>query len=172
VRRGSQWVVVDIRLAHRADLPRIVAVYNASIPSRQATADTAPVTVEQRGAWFDRHMPDRRPLWVVEREGKVVGWLSLSDFYGRPAYHATVEMSLYIDPRYRRQGLGLGLVEYAVEHAPALGIRTLLALVFAHNQASLKLLMNLCGFTCWGNLPRVAELDGAEKDVLILGRRV
>jgi len=28
------------------------------------------------------------------------------------------------------------------------------------------------GFAGWGRLPRVAELDGVERDLLILGRRL
>lgn len=49
-----------IRHACYADLPAIVAIYNASIPGRQATADTEPVTVAAREAWFHDHNPARR----------------------------------------------------------------------------------------------------------------
>ena len=35
-----------IRDAREADLPAIVAIYNATIPERMATADTEPVSVE------------------------------------------------------------------------------------------------------------------------------
>ncbi|MGN6703773.1 MAG: GNAT family N-acetyltransferase, partial [Burkholderiaceae bacterium] len=28
------------------------------------------------------------------------------------------------------------------------------------------------GFSTWGNLPQVATLDGVERDLLILGRRL
>lgn len=45
-------MTVTFRFAQRADLPRIVAIYNESIPAHQATADLAPVTVTQREAWF------------------------------------------------------------------------------------------------------------------------
>ena len=41
-----------LRAARDADLPAIVAIYNAAIPGRQATADTEPVTVKSREAWF------------------------------------------------------------------------------------------------------------------------
>ena len=58
-----------IRDATLADLPAIVAIYNATIPDRMSTADTAPVTVESRVPWFRGHTPEHRPLWVVEREG-------------------------------------------------------------------------------------------------------
>ena len=68
------------------DLPAIVAIYNSTVPSRQVTADLEPVSIESRHAWFHAHGPNTRPLWVVEEAGRVIAWLSFSDFYGRPAY--------------------------------------------------------------------------------------
>ena len=41
-----------MRLADPEDLPRIVEIYNSTIAGRKATADTLPVTVEQRRSWF------------------------------------------------------------------------------------------------------------------------
>ena len=79
-----------VRDATEADLPAIVAIYNAAIPGRAATADLEPVTVESRREWFAKHDPARRPLWVAEVDGSVVAWIGLSSFYGgRPAYDAT-----------------------------------------------------------------------------------
>ena len=159
-----------IRLATDTDLARVVAIYNASVPGRLATADTEPVTVEARRAWFEKHGP-RRPIWVDEREGQVVGWASLSDFYGRPAYAATAELSIYVAPEAQRRGVARALVAHAVAAAPALGLTTLLGFVFGHNAPSLALL-GAFGFARWGHLPRVAALDGVERDLDILGLRV
>jgi phosphinothricin acetyltransferase len=55
--------------------------------------------------------------------------------------------------------------------APSLGIANVLAFIFAHNQPSIAL-FEAQGFTRWGLLPQVCELDAAEKDVVILGRRL
>lgn len=164
--------IVRIRDAKRADLSAVVAIYNAAIPGRMATADTAPVTVEQREPWFREFNPTLRPLWVCcgAETGGVLGWLSLRSFYGRPSYHATVEIGVYVAPAARRQGVARQLMDHALQHAPSLGIRTLLAFVFGHNAPSIAL-FERCGFTSWGMLPRVAELDGVERDLAILGRR-
>ena len=151
----------------------IVAIYNAAIPGRLATADTEPVTVASREAWFREFDPGRRPLWVsvAEREGAVQGWLSLRSFYGRPAYAATVELGVYVDPGARRHGIAKALLAHAVDAAPALQIRTMLAFVFGHNAPSLAF-FERAGFIRWGLLPRIAELDGTERDLVILGRRI
>ena len=170
---------ISYRDATLEDLPEIVAIYNSTVASREVTADLTPVTVESRVAWFHAHGPDKRPLWVVERDGqhgaaagkRIAAWLSFSDFYGRPAYARTAELSIYLDESARGQGLGKRLVALALDAAPALGIDTLLGFIFGHNAASLALFRR-CGFHDWGLLPRVAVLDGVERDLVILGRRV
>ncbi|MCX7593913.1 MAG: GNAT family N-acetyltransferase [Fischerella sp.] len=162
---------MTIRHAVEADLPKIVAIYNAAIPSRMATADLEPISVESRLAWFAARSSSKSPLWVIEVENMVVGWLSLQPFYGRPAYHATAEVSVYIAPKYHRHGLGKQLLAQAICQSPNLGYKNILCFIFAHNQPSLKLFEKF-GFENWGYLPKVAELDGVERDLIIMGRRI
>ena len=52
--------------------------------------------------------------------------------------------------------------------APSLGINNIIALIFAHNQPSLRL-FNKLGFTQWGYLPQVCDMDGFFADVVMLG---
>jgi phosphinothricin acetyltransferase len=158
------------RLAKRSDLEQIVAIYNATIPSRMVTADTEPVSVQSREPWFAEHVPDRRPLWVVEEAGRIAAWLSFSNFYGRPAYGKTAELSVYVHEAKRKRGLGAYLVTEAIAHAPKVGVDTLLGFIFGHNAPSLALFERL-GFARWGELPGVAALDGIERDLVIVGRR-
>ena len=68
---------MPLRDATERDLPRIVEIYNSTIPGRMVTADLNPVTVESRRGWFHEHAPDRAPLWVLEENGEIVAWLSL-----------------------------------------------------------------------------------------------
>jgi L-amino acid N-acyltransferase YncA len=162
---------MTIRDATEIDLPAIVAIYNATIPGRMATADTQPVTVESRRVWFHEHDSNARPLWVALKNNVIVGWFSFQSFYGRAAYHATAELSIYIAQDRQRKGIGNALLAKAVEQAPRLGLKTLLGFIFAHNDVSLRLFEKL-GCQRWGVLPRVAELDGVERDLIIVGRRV
>jgi L-amino acid N-acyltransferase YncA len=162
---------VKIRNAAEADLPTIVEIYNSTVPSRMVTADPGPVSIESRRAWFRERDPARHPIWVAEVDGKVVGWLSFEPFRKRAAYRATAEVSVYVSAPHRRKGIGQRLLEEAIRRAPELGLKTLTAGAFAHNGPSLKLFEQL-GFERWAHYPRVAELDGVERDLVVLGLRL
>jgi L-amino acid N-acyltransferase YncA len=159
------------RLSRIEDLPQIVEIYNSTIPSRMVTADTEPIAVESRHAWFEQHNPRTRPLWVVDGAHQIAGWLSLSDFYGRPAYHRTAEVSVYVRESERRNGIGAFLLSQAIAGSPALQIDNLIGFIYGHNYPSLTLFERF-GFVRWGLLPSVTVLDGRERDVVIVGRRV
>lgn len=159
------------RIARRGDLPQIVEIYNSTIASRLVTADTEPVSVDSRMQWFNEHTPHFRPLWVVEEDDRIAAWLSFSSFYGRPAYNKTAEISVYVHEAHRRQGLGSYLVAEALKNAPSLMLDTLVGFIFGHNTSSLALFAKF-GFERWGLLPQVAALDGVERDLVIVGRRV
>lgn len=47
--------MIEFVPATTADLPKIVAIYNETIPTHQATADLQPQTVDQKADWFAAH---------------------------------------------------------------------------------------------------------------------
>jgi len=165
------------RIATLDDLATIVAIYNTTIASREVTADTEPVTTESRLGWFHDHNPERRPLWVIEAADddsdhpEILGWMSYSNFYGRPAYSGTAEVSIYLAEAWRGKGLGRYCLQQAIEFAPQIKVHTLLGFIFGHNAPSLGLFAKY-GFSTWAHLPKVANLDGIERDLIILGKRV
>ena len=162
---------MKIRDAVEEDLPAIVEIYNCTVPGRMVTADPEPVSVESRRAWLYEHDPESRPLWVAEVDGEVAGWFSFEPFRNKPAYHATAEVSVYVSERHRRRGIGRRLLEEAIRRAPELGLKTLTGGIFAHSEPSIKLFEDF-GFERWAYYPKVAELDGIERDLVVLGLRL
>ena len=160
------------RDAKRSDLEKITEIYNSTIASRLVTADTEPVSVESKMKWFEEHSPEKRPLWIIEDELKeIVGWVSFQSFYGRPAYDATVEISIYLDSNQRGKGLGKQVLGYCIDKAPEFGIKTILGFIFSHNEPSIRLFKHF-GFEEWANFPNIATLDNIERSLTILGKRV
>ncbi|SFZ90492.1 phosphinothricin acetyltransferase [Chryseobacterium limigenitum] len=163
---------LTFRNATPEDLTRIVEIYNSTIPSRMVTADTENVSVESRQQWFNEHNPETRPLWLIEDlQNNTLGWVSFSSFYGRPAYNGTVEISIYMDESCRGKGFGKKVLQYCMDNAGKFGVKTLLGFIFLHNEPSLKLFRHF-GFEDWGMFPDVAVLDGVERSVVILGKRI
>ena len=162
---------IKIRDAIEADLPAIIDIYNVAIATRLSTAQLEPVTVESRRRWLSEHSPDRYPFWVAEIDEQIAGWLTIKGFLPRCAYRGTAELSVYVDQKFRRRGVARTLLEEAIARASSLEITAMVGLIFAHNEPSLRLFGQL-GFERWGLLPRVAQLDGIERDLTIVGRRV
>jgi RimJ/RimL family protein N-acetyltransferase len=61
-------------------------------------------------------------FYVVEREGKVVGFYRIMQFEGR-ARHVAQLGTLAVDPRYQGSGLARDMVASAIEQMKALGVR-------------------------------------------------
>ena len=177
-----------VQRASKDDLPEILAIYNQTIAGKQATANLAPVTCEERMDWFDKHLHNpARPIYIVRAETKDVGniesealletlspivaWGSFSDLYARTAYHISTEISIYLNKDNHGQGLGSALTSWMLTQAPHLGIHNIVALVFAHNKPSLGLFRKL-GFEQWGYMPKVCDMQGFIADVVMLGKAV
>lgn len=164
--------MLHYRDATAEDLPVIVAIYNSTVAGRLVTADTEPVTVESRMAWFNAHAAETHPLWMVSDDaGAIVGWASFQQFYGRPAYDATVEISIYLHEAQRGKGYGKTILQHCIDAAPKYHFKTILGFIFSHNIPSMKLFEQL-GFSEWGHFPNIAELDGIERSLSIMGKRV
>ncbi|MFN2507263.1 MAG: N-acetyltransferase family protein [Chthoniobacterales bacterium] len=162
---------MTIRDAAESDLPAIVEIFNSAVLARMATAVLEPVSVEERRAWFREHSADHHPLWVLEVDGKIAGWLSMHAFLSRCAYRGTAEVSVYVHEDFRGRGLGRALLQEAIARSPALEVRALAGLIFGHNIPSLRLFEAL-GFGRWGLLPRLARLDEVDRDIIIVGRHI
>ena len=162
---------MEIRLAEDRDLGALVEIYNQAVRAR-STADTEPVTIEERRGWFAAHPPVRRPILAATLGEKVIGWASLSDYRpGRQALRHTAEISYFVDEGQRRQGVAKELVGDCIERCPALEIRSLFAILLENNQASIRLLEGF-GFERWAHLPRIAAFDGSEIGQFYYGRRI
>jgi L-amino acid N-acyltransferase YncA len=104
---------------------------------------------------------------VAERDGRVVGWASLSRYSDRCAYEATVEASAYIDEAETGRGLGTALSQALLEAGRAGGVHAVLARICTENTASLAMSRKL-GFVEVGVMREVGVKFGRSLDVMVL----
>jgi phosphinothricin acetyltransferase len=80
-----------------------------------------------------------------------MGFASYGQFRERPAYKYTVEHSVYVETRFRRQGVGRRLLDDIIEAAIAHELHVLIGGIDAANTASLAL-HEQRGFTSCGTI--------------------
>ena len=147
-------------------------IYNQAITAGQKTADTTPVTIDDRKKWFGDHTPDNYPILAAEDGNVIVGYLTISAYRpGRMALRYTAEVSCFVHFEHHRQGIASNLLQHAIGMCPSLQIKTLFAILFDSNRGSVRLLEKY-GFEKWGHMPRVAEFDGVEFGHLYYGLRI
>ncbi len=155
-----------IRTATEQDMPSLLSIYNYEVLNGTATFDTTEKTMEERMEWFRIHNVDNHPLIVAEVNGVAAGYVSLSSYRDKEAYAATVELSVYVDVAYRRQGIARRLMEAILEEARRRpDIHTVISVITAGNDASIRL-HEAFGFRCSGMLEEVGEKFGRKLDVV------
>lgn len=155
-----------VRPATESDVPAILRLYNHHVLTSAATFDTEPETEAARLAWFRSHGPEH-PILVLEHEGEVRGWASLSEWSTRCAYAKTAEDSIYLDEALQGRGAGRLLLERLLEAGREAGLRTVIARVATTQTASLRLHERV-GFRVVGTMERVGEKFGKLLDVCIM----
>jgi phosphinothricin acetyltransferase len=157
------------RPATRADLPDILAIYNASIPAHMSTADLTPQQLPARQAWWDQRDHATRPVLVVEELGRIIAWGAFTNFKDRAAYAPTAEVSVYVDPSAIGRGVGKAMLDALLARTTECGIDRVIALCFAHNEASVCLFASR-GFAEWGRIPDACDMHGVRRTVVMLGK--
>jgi L-amino acid N-acyltransferase YncA len=160
---GEQVLVRDAEIA---DLGAVFEIYNHEVVHSVSTFDTElrdPATDE---AWLTGREA-RYPVLVAVRRDELLGWGALSQWSPRGAYARTAEVSVYVDHRHRKEGVGRLLLGALIERAPAGGIAVLLARVTGENPASVALHEGL-GFNRIGTQRRSGEKFGQVLDVALL----
>jgi L-amino acid N-acyltransferase YncA len=160
---------MEIRLAIEEDLLSINEIYNQAVRQRFCTAHLSEIGMVQRRAWFRGHDRDRFPVFVMERNSKVLGWVSLGPYrQDRQAFAHVAEVSYYVDEKARGMGIGSRLLEHAIQVAPEFGFSVLVAILLNRNPASIALLEKF-GFESWAVMPGIALIDGRQADHLYYG---
>ncbi len=159
-----------IRPAHAGDLPAITRIYNQSVEERASTADTQARSLEERALWFAQ-FDDRYPIWVYEEKGQVLGYACLFKYSPKDGYRFATEHSVYIAREARGRGFGRLLLGDVLKQAESLGFEYILARIFSHNAASIRL-HESAGFALLGRQKRIVQMDGNWYDVTLMDRRL
>jgi L-amino acid N-acyltransferase YncA len=118
----------------------ILAIFNEAIANSTALYDYKLRTDDDMARWFAGKAAKNYPVIGAQNDiGELLGFASYGQFRERPAYKYTVEHSVYVDTRFRGQGVGRVLLEAIVKAAEEQGYHVLVGGIDASNAASIKL---------------------------------
>ena len=163
-----------IRDALDADLPQIVQIVNAFLPSTTTEWRETEYTLEDRREWLAQHRRAGDPVVVAEIDGAVAGFSCYSDFRDSkkwPGYRFVVENTIHVRDQHWGKGVGRALIEALLERAAVAGKRVMVAAVDAENVGSIRF-HEQCGFVEVARMPNIGFKLGRWLTLVLLQRQV
>jgi phosphinothricin acetyltransferase len=137
---GNKMPSLHIRVAHKADLPRLTEIYNHYVIHTPITFDIEQYTVERRAGWFEQFgLSGRYRLLVAEDESGIQGYAGTTRFRVKAAYDSTVETTVYCAPDAVHKGIGRSLYSALFESLAGEDIHKIVAGYTLPNPASAAL---------------------------------
>ncbi|WP_448699511.1 GNAT family N-acetyltransferase [Mucilaginibacter sp. AW1-3] len=128
-----------IRQATIADMQAILDIYNDAIINTTAVYQYQTHTLAMRLEWFEDKVKKDIPVWVAVINGHITGFASYGPFRAWQAYKYTIEHSVYVHPRYRRQGIAKKLLQVLIDYVATKQIHSIIAGIDADNAGSINL---------------------------------
>lgn len=153
-----------IRKANVNDIERILEIYNYEVLNGVATFDLVPKTFAEWTDWFNIHNIGNHTIIVAE-EDKVAGYASLSSYREKEAFSSTVELSIYVDSKYRNRGIATKLMEEILAFAKNdSSIHMVISVITGGNETSKKLHEKF-GFEFCGTIREAGYKFGKFQDI-------
>lgn len=157
---------MEIRTAVKSDAKDLLEIFNYEVQNNTATFAITTQTLEERTKWLEEHIKDNHPLIVAKEGEQTAGYASLSEFRSNEAYRQTVELSVYVDHRYRGRGVGELLMQELLKMARENSeIHVVIAVITAGNEASVRLHEKM-GFAYCGTFREVGRKFGRWLDTV------
>jgi L-amino acid N-acyltransferase len=148
----------------------ILAIFNEAIANSTALYDYQLRTDDDMVSWFAGKAAKKYPVIGAENDaGELLGFASYGQFRERPAYKYTVEHSVYVDTRFRGQGVGYALLEAVIKAAGQQDYHVLVGGIDASNAVSIRLHERL-GFSHCGTVQQSGFKFGRWLDLALYQR--
>jgi L-amino acid N-acyltransferase len=163
-----------IREARDSDLPEILEITNALIPTTSIEWTESLHTLEDRQGWLEEHRAGGDPVLVADGGGGLAGFATFSDFRDSkkwPGYRFTVEHTVHVRAERWGSGVGRNLMHALAERAAAAGKHVMVGAIDAENVASIRFHARL-GFREVGRMPGIGFKLGRWLTLVLMQRRL
>ncbi len=145
----------------------ILAIFNDAIINSTALYEYQARTLEMMDVWFAAKVKGNFPVIGIENDsGALMGFGSYGTFRAWPAYKYSVEHSIYVDARFRGQGIGKRLLQELIAAAQGHGYHILVGGIDAANTVSIRLHEKL-GFVHCGTIRQAGFKFGRWLDLAL-----
>jgi phosphinothricin acetyltransferase len=159
-----------IRPAELRDIAAIADIYDAAVRHGTASFEIEPPGQTEMRRRYEALRAGGYPFLVAEAGSSIMGYAYAGPYRARPAYHWTVEDSIYIAPQSQRRGAGRALLERLLADAQGSGFRQMIAVIGdSANSASVEL-HRAAGFRLVGTFENVGYKFGQWLDSVLMQR--
>jgi L-amino acid N-acyltransferase YncA len=159
-----------IRPAELRDLAAITRIYRHAVGHGTASFELEPPDEREMTRRHESLRAGGYPYLVAELGDAVAGYAYAGPYRARPAYHWTVEDSIYIAPQSHRRGLGRLLLDRLIVEAEAGGFRQMIAVIGDSANAGSIELHRAAGFRMVGTFDNVGFKFGRWLDSVLMQR--
>lgn len=156
-------MAASIRLARKEDAKDIRRIYAPIVQETNCSFELTPPSEDDMRQRIVKTL-DRMPWLSCEVDGRVCGYAYANPHRPRAAYQWSAEVSVYIDPDYRRRGIGRALYSSLFAVLRLQGYFNAFAGISLPNETGIHLHESL-GFTLVGTYRAVAFKRGIWTDV-------
>lgn len=122
-------ILSSIRPALPADIPATTAIYAHAVLHGTASWELDPPDEAEMLRRHQAVLAGGYPYLVAEADGAVLGYAYASAYRPRPAYRATVENSIYIQPDAQGRAIGAALLAALMTECAQRGFRQMIAVI-------------------------------------------
>jgi phosphinothricin acetyltransferase len=163
---------ISIRPAEARDLTAITAIYDEAVRFGTASFEIDPPDLAEMTRRFETLKTGGYPYLVAD-EGTgstVFGYAYAGPYRARPAYHWSVEDSIYIAPQAQRRGIGRLLLVRLIREAEGCGFRQMIAVIGDSANAGSIELHRALAFRLVGTFDNVGFKFGRWLDSVLMQR--
>ena len=153
-----------------ANIAAITRIYGDAVREGTASFEIEPPDEAEMARRHGALLADGFPYLVVEHSSAIAGYAYAGHYHVRPAYHWTLENSIYVAPQFQRLGLGRLLMRRLLAEAETRGYRQMLAIIGDQTNVASIALHASFGFRRIGTLQSVGFKHGRWRDVVLMQR--
>ncbi len=153
------------------DLPFVKEVYDYYTLNTTVVYSIEPVPMEDIRSFVPVKDSFYRSFLLITPEGEKCGFCYFNKFKPRSAFSVSVEITLYLLPGFEGKGYGTEALQRIEPFVHDGGFTNIVALISADNLVS-RHLFEKCGYTCCGNIKKVARKFNHYLDLMFYQKEV